>query len=703
MNPEPARRVADPPEEISALIETLLATERRLEMLTAGEVDTVADHEGRTFMLLRAQEQLRRTESAKQAAVLNALPAHIALLDAQGLILSVNEAWRRFARANAVQGPAFGVGLNYLEICDRARGDDSAVAHRAAAGIRAVLTGGQDDFSLEYACPASAESRWFLMTVTPVNTARTGGAVVMHLDITEQKEAENALRESNEMFHQLADNISDAFWIRSPDLGEVQYVSPAFERIWGRTVASLYASPAQWVEFIHPEDRERVRGAFAALTGDAPNLDIEYRIVRPGGEIRWVRVRGFQIRDATNRLIRHAGIVTDITERRRLDEHFLQAQKMEALGQFSGGVAHDFNNILATISGCTELSRLTLEGNPAVRRHLDTVLVATQRAADLVRQILTFSRQEKQEREALDLLPVVAESLKLLRAVIPATIEFGALVATDVPTVLANANQIHQVLMNLGINAWHAMKDRPGRLDVKLERCVVDDALAAKQPRLRPGLYARVSFSDTGSGMDPATLARIFEPFFTTKQPGVGTGLGLAVVHGIMDGHDGAAVVRSAPGQGTEFQLYFPAHTGAARAVPGPTAKGPRGKGERILVVDDERPVAEILQMILVALGYEVELANEAEAAITMVRADPLRYALVLTDQTMPGMTGTTLAGQLQLIRPGLPIILMTGYSAVLTPEKVRSLGIRQLLHKPASFDAIAGAVHAAILPPILP
>ncbi|MDI1251180.1 MAG: PAS domain S-box protein [Lacunisphaera sp.] len=516
---------------------------------------------------------------------------------------------------------------------------------------------------------------------------------------TERKEAEEALRESNVKFHQLADNISDAFWIRSPDLSEVQYVSPAFERIWGRPAGTLYANPHQWTDYIFPEDRARVHGAFAALTGDTPSLDLEYRIVRPGGEVRWVHVRGFQIRDATDRLIRHAGIVTDITERRRLDEHFLQAQKMEALGQFSGGVAHDFNNILATITGYTELSRLTLEGNPAVRRHLDVVLVAAQRAADLVRQILTFSRQETQEREVIDLLPVVAESLKLMRAAIPATIEFGALVAVDAPTVLANANQIHQILMNLGVNAWHAMKDRPGRLNVKLERCVVDAAMAARQPRLRPGTYARVSFSDTGAGMDPATLGRIFEPFFTTKQPGAGTGLGLAVVHGIMESHDGAVVVSSTPGQGTEFQLYFPAHSGAARLTPRPKVSVPRGQGERILVVDDERSVAETVQLILETLGYAVELANLAETAIAMVRTNPLRYALVLTDQTMAGMTGTTLAGQLQLIQPGLPIILMTGYSAVLTPEKVRALGIRQLLLKPASYEAIGTAVHAALAP----
>jgi PAS domain S-box-containing protein len=699
MNPGPARRVVDPAEEIPALIETLLATEQRLEELTGGEVDTVSSGSGQPFLLRRAQQEMRNSDAAKQAAILNALPAHIALLDAQGRIVSVNESWRRFAGANDFLGPEAGLGRNYLEICDRARGEDSAEAGGAAAGIRSVLDGRAPEFSLEYSCHSPMEPRWFSMTVTPMSSDRTGGAVVMHLNITEQKQAEDALRASNEMFHQLADNISDAFWIRSPDLGEVQYVSPAFERIWGRTVGSLYANPEQWAEFIFPEDRERVQVAFAALTGDTPSLDIDYRIVRPGGEVRWVRVRGFQIRDETDRLIRHAGIVTDITERRRLDEHVLQAQKMEALGQFSGGVAHDFNNILATISGSAELSRLTLQGNPEVRRHLDTVLAAAQRAADLVRQILTFSRQETPEREALDLLPVVAESLKLMRAVIPETIEFGALVATDAPAVLANANQIHQVLMNLGVNAWHAMKDRPGRLDVKLERCVVDDALAARQSRLRRGLYARVSFSDTGSGMDPATLRRIFEPFFTTKPPGEGTGLGLAVVHGIMDSHDGAVVVESTPGQGTEFQLYFPAHTGAARTTVEAKVSVPRGQGERILVVDDEQAVTEIIELILETLGYEVEHASLAETAIAMVRADPLRHALVLTDQTMPGMTGTTLAAQLQLIRPGLPIILMTGYSAVLTPEKVRALGIRQLLHKPASYEAIGAAVHAALSP----
>ncbi len=389
----------------------------------------------------------------------------------------------------------------------------------------------------------------------------------------------------------------------------------------------------------------------------------------------------------------------DITDHKRLEEHFLQAQKMEALGQFSGGVAHDFNNILAVIGGYAELSRVTLVGNPEVREHLGAVLQATSRAADLVRQILTFSSQQPQERQAIQLQPVLAESLKLLRATIPSNIEFESTVAADAPMVLANANQFHQILMNLGTNAWHSMKDRSGRLQVRLERFVVDEAHASAQPQLRPGLYARVSVADTGCGMDPETLRRIFEPFFTTKPPGQGTGLGLAVVHGIMETHDGAVTVYSQPGEGAIFHLYFPAHVGEAVADADEDGEVPRGNGERLLVVDDEEMLARLGQMTLRALGYEVDIATKPSVALEMLRADPQRYALVLTDQTMPGMSGLLLASQLREIRPGLPIILMTGYSASLTSDRIEAAGVRQLLLKPTTIHSLGTAVHAAVSP----
>ena len=332
-----------------------------------------------------------------------------------------------------------------------------------------------------------------------------------------------------------------------------------------------------------------------------------------------------------------------------------------------------------------------------MREHLRGVLLAARRATDLVRQLLTFSRQHPQERRPIQLQPIAAEGIALLRAIVPSTIEFEVSLATDAPTVLADATQIHQILLNLGTNACYAMQNGVGRLQVKLEKCDVDAGLAATQPRLRPGVYARVSVSDTGCGMDQATLRRIFEPFFTTKPPGEGTGLGLAVVHGIVDSHDGAVTVDSQPGKGTVFHLYFPAYAGEATVAMADHGPAPRGHGERILVVDDDELLVRLGQKALASLGYEVEVATQPEAALALVRADPQRFSLVLTDQTMPKMSGLVLASQLRRIRPGLPIILTSGYDLSLTSERLEAAGIRQLLVKPSTIDLLATAVHAAL------
>lgn len=297
----------------------------------------------------------------------------------------------------------------------------------------------------------------------------------------------------------------------------------------------------------------------------------------------------------------------------------------------------------------------------------------------------------------MPLQPVITEALELLRANAPSRIAFHTDLAPDAPLVLADATQIHRVIMNLGTNACHAMKNREGLLTVKLEAHRVDAAETARQPRLKPGAYARVTVSDTGSGMDEVTLRRLFEPFFTTKAAGEGTGLGLATVHGVMNTHDGVVTVESEVGVGTTFRLYFHA---LAVAKPEPKAAAatlPRGAGERILLVDDEPMLTEMNLMALEKLGYEVETAGCGAEALELVKGNPSRFALVITDQTMPGMTGEKLAGELRALRPDLPVVLMTGNGTGFTPARLREIGIRRLLPKPAGLAVFAAAVREAL------
>jgi len=511
-------------------------------------------------------------------------------------------------------------------------------------------------------------------------------------DITDRKLAEDDLRKSEERYRTMLMISPDAHLVLVG--GTITFVNRAFCRLTGAT------EPAQWIgrpvlDVIHPDWHSYAQ----ALMAQGPD---EKR--RPRAEIKFIRRDGSSVDvEVSNVVFDFRGrrelqlIARDITERKQLELHFRQANKMEALGRFSGGIAHDFNNIIMAISGYAELAKLNLEGNETVRAHIGAVLQAAHRAAELVRQILTFSRQQPQERLLIELQPIIEECAKLLRGTIPPSVAFDVSVAADAPAVLADASQIHRVLMNLATNAWQAMNGRQGRLSVKLESFAVDEAHAAAAPRLQPGLYAHLSVSDTGCGMSQETLQHIFEPFFTTKPTGEGTGLGLAVVHGIMEGHDGAVAVQSEPGEGTVFHLYFPAHSGATATAAATEDTAPRGHGEKILVVDDEVTLARLWENTLASLGYEAEFTSQPADALAIVSANPQRFALVLTDQVMPGMNGMTLAGLLLRIRPDLPILLMTGFTASLTAERVKAAGIRQLLLKPILRGTMASAIHVAL------
>ena len=352
--------------------------------------------------------------------------------------------------------------------------------------------------------------------------------------------------------------------------------------------------------------------------------------------------------------------------------------------------------MLSAIVGNAELMACELAADHPAQESIGEIFKATRRATDLVRQILTFSRQRDQERRSIELGSIAKEALKLLRATLPATIAIRAEIADGAPPVMADPTQLYQVFMNLASNAADAMRERGGTLTVQIAPTVVDAAHAHEHPDLHEGAYVCLSVGDTGHGMDAATLERVFEPFFTTKPPGEGTGLGLAVVHGIVKSHDGAITVRSEPGVGTTFDLYFPVapshstDSGDAPAVP-------RGRGQRILYVDDEPALCRVVQRELANLGYQAEAYSSAQEALDQFVAQPGRFDLVITDLAMPGMSGRELAGRLLELRPEQLIIMVTGYSGALTPDKARQLGLRAVLHKPLDAAGLGRAVFDAL------
>ena len=388
----------------------------------------------------------------------------------------------------------------------------------------------------------------------------------------------------------------------------------------------------------------------------------------------------------------------DITENKKLESQLRQAQKMEAIGTLAGGIAHDFNNILMAILGFAELAQIQASEKSPLAAHLAEVLKAGNRARELVKQILTFSRQTESERKPIEIHLIVKEALKLLRASIPTTIEFRKKINLDCGLVLGDPTQIHQVVMNLCTNAYQAMLKKGGILGIAVNPITIDikDSKDGSHA-LPPGPYINLEVSDTGAGMDRATLERVFDPYFTTKEKGKGTGLGLAVVHGIVKDHGGHISAYSEPGKGSTFHVYFPriklAHepleTAAAEPLPG-------GK-EHILLVDDEEMIVNTEKQLLEILGYTVTPVSDTRDALRMFQTQPDLYDLLITDMSMPHMTGVELARELLRTKPALPIILCTGFSELIDAEKAVKIGIKKLLMKPVTRRDMANAVREAL------
>ncbi len=507
-------------------------------------------------------------------------------------------------------------------------------------------------------------------------------------DVTERVKADEEIRRSDTTRHIALEAAQLGDWQIDLDTG-VSQRSLSHDRIFGYSEKLPQWTFDTFLAHVHPEDREKIRESFKACLRQKKKWDFECRIVRPNKEIRWIWACGSHYQDSTGKSTHVMGTVADITDRKRSEEMRLRSQKLEGLGTLAGGISHDFNNILLAISGNTRLASLDLPADHPAQQSLSEIAKAAARATDLVQHILAFSRPQELSRRPVQLPLLVEEALKLLRATIPANIEFHTEFPEHVPAVLADATQIHQVIVNLAVNSAHAMGSRAGSLRFALHAVAVRDAQTCASLNLREGDYVQFSVIDSGCGMNRHTLDQIFDPFFTTKAPGEGTGLGLSVVHGIITNHGGSIRVYSEVGKGTAFHLYFP----AAETLPELARKTEHGRSrqrsEHILYVDDEEGLVLLATRLLKPLGYQVTSYVDAPLALEEFRRRPAEFDAVVTDLSMPKMSGFELAEQILATRSDIPVVVSSGYVKPEDQEMARQIGIHQLIQKPYTLEQL--------------
>ncbi|GBC63578.1 hypothetical protein DENIS_4576 [Desulfonema ishimotonii] len=639
---------------------------------------------------IRAQEKTVREHLRFMNTLQDTIPSPVFYKDAKGRYQGCNIS---FARQIMGVSKREIIGRTVYDFPDAIPGELADIYHEKDLAI--LENPGVLSHENRVLC-ADGQYRTYFFTKAPFSddAGKIAGIVGVMIDISERKQAETDLKQSHALLMSLINSIRDLIFYKDKkgvymgcNDAFTQFAGAERERIIGSTDLDLF--PQELAVLFQKQDR-------LMLASGAP-LSNEEWIVYPDGRRVLVETLKTPYYGPDGELIGLIGVSRDITarkqadeEKRRFENQLSQARKMESLGTLAGGIAHDFNNILSAIIGYTEITLADISGPSHAKENLKKVLQAGERARALVQQILAFSRQSEADLKPVRMRDIVTEVLRLLRASLPSTIEIQEDIRSD-GEIMADPTQIHQVMMNLCTNAAHAMSESGGKLGVTLTNVLPDEHFADSPP----GHYLRLTVSDTGHGIPRTVMERIFDPFFTTKKKGEGTGMGLAVVHGIVKGYGGTITAYSEPGSGATFDVFIPALTGKAA---GDDDRAPlllRGN-ERILFVDDEPYQVDMARQMLTFLGYHAEAMTDSTEALERIRMAPDDFDLIITDMTMPRMTGDVLASRILAIRPDMPVILCTGYNERITDEKARDLGVRAFILKPISMRELAQVIRKA-------
>ena len=597
--------------------------------------------------------------------------------------------------------------INDPELVARYRHPDDMALHQADLTLlnhqpaplggeyRVVLPNGEVKWVLRQSCAVSSDASGQL---------RVG----VMLDITDRKKAEAALSESEALWRVAMESAGDGVWDWNIATGE-EFLSDRIKSIYGYAAADALNLAADLDGRTHPDDQAQMfadrQDHFEGRTAVYRN---EHRVRCKDGRWKWVLSRGVVIaRDEDGQPMRMVGTHTDITDLKQAEVHqqvletqLREAQKLEAIGTLAGGVAHDFNNLLAVILGNLALAREDVGPDHVAQESLNEINRASVRARHLVQQILAFSRRQAQELKVQALRPLVAETLTLMRSLLPAGVSQVEDFSDQPLAVLADATQVQQVLMNLCTNAWQSMEGRTGRITVGLHAVEVDGPMSQSLGGLAVGPFALLSVQDNGSGMDASTLQRVFEPFFTTKPPGAGTGLGLAVVHGIVKAHRGAIGVHSRPGEGTRFDIYLPLAQDASGPASAPldsamvaVDSSRASNGRHVVYIDDYEAMVFLVGRLLRKQGYQVSTFTSGQAALAWLRDEAGSVDIVVSDQNMPGMSGVEVAAQVSRLRPGLRTVLITGHVSDALLAEAAAAGVVEVMGKQDSMAELGEAI----------